>query len=443
MRRLGRWFLILAAGLAAVAGLWGSGGRMAVRAETAVTARSAASERALREREIAFYERRVERDPESAFDHARLASQYLQRARETGEYQDYRRAEAMARRSLLLRTPHNGGAYLQLAASLLAQHRFVDALDVAEVLVAREPEQAHHRALLGEIQLELGKYDEADATFATLGGERRNLAVLPRLARWAEIHGRTEEARRVLAVARDEADRRSDLAREQVAWFHLRVVDLELRNGRLEAAGKALEVGLAIAPDDPRLLAAGARLRALDGDWQGALEWGRRAIAIVPDMATVALVGDAWAALGDSSRAEAAYADVERLARETSEPYARQWTLFRLEHGRELASTRSILEREIVDRPDVYGWDQLAWARYLTGDLAGAQTAIAEALRMGTRDGTLFLHAGIIERALGNRSAARVNLERAVALNPRFHPTAQHVARLALKELEEEEFEEE
>jgi tetratricopeptide (TPR) repeat protein len=200
---------------------------------------------------------------------------------------------------------------------------------------------------------------------------------------------------------------------------------------------------LAIAPDDPRLLAAGARLRALDGDWQGALEWGRRAVAIVPDMATVALVGDAWAALGDSSRAEAAYADVERLARETPEPNARQRTLFRQEHGRELASTRSILEREIVDRPDVYGWDQLAWARYLTGDLAGAQTAIAEALWMGTRDGTLFFHAGIIERALGNHSAARVNLERALALNPRFHPTAQHVARLALKELEEEEFEEE
>src|SRR5688500_16191232 len=134
MRRLGRWFLILAASLAAVAGLWGRGGRTAVRAETAVTARSAASERALREREIAFYERRTARDPESAFDHARLASHYLQRARETAEYQDYRRAEAMARRSLSLRTAHNGGAYLQLAASLLAQHRFVEALEVAEVL---------------------------------------------------------------------------------------------------------------------------------------------------------------------------------------------------------------------------------------------------------------------------------------------------------------------
>src|SRR5215212_2419811 len=55
------------------------------------------SEDDARERDIAFYERRVEADRESAGDRALLAGLYLQRARATGDVTDYDRAERMAR----------------------------------------------------------------------------------------------------------------------------------------------------------------------------------------------------------------------------------------------------------------------------------------------------------------------------------------------------------
>src|SRR6266540_1622835 len=73
-----------------------------------------------------------------------LAALYLQRARETGAFEDYRRAERLARRSLALRVAHNGKTYALLAATLLAQHRFTEARDVARTLNARGP--AHERA---------------------------------------------------------------------------------------------------------------------------------------------------------------------------------------------------------------------------------------------------------------------------------------------------------
>ena len=60
----------------------------------------------------------------------------------------------------------------------------------------------------------------------------------------------------------------------------------------------------------------------------------------------------------------------------------------------------------IAVRQDVYGYDQLAWALYLSGDYVAAGDAITRALRMGTRDAALFTHAAMIARALGDRAAA-------------------------------------
>jgi tetratricopeptide (TPR) repeat protein len=379
------------------------------------------SERVVREQDIAFYARRAERDPQSAADLAQLAGLLLQRGRETGDLRDFRLAEGTARRSLARRSGRNGKSYLTLASSLLAQHRFVEARAVAETLVARWPEPEGYRALLGEIQLELGDYAAAGRSFASLAAARRTLAVAPRLARWAEIRGRPEEARRLLEDARAEAFRRRDLPREQVAWFQLRVGDLELRYGRLAEAERVLRDGLDVVPDDPRLLAALARVAAARREWREVIADGKRAGAGA-DIATLALVGDAYGALGDEDGAAEWYARADRLAAERPEPFNRQWTLFRLTHGRAVPETRTLLEEEIRIRPDVYGWDLLAWARYLDGDVAGASAAIDRALHMGTRDATFFYHAGAIARAEGREVEARRLFREALITNPSFQP---------------------
>lgn len=335
-------------------------------------------ERIVRQRDMAFYAARAAHDPQGAADLAQLAGLLLQRGRESGDPRDFRLAEQAARRSLARRAGRNGKAYLTLAASLLAQHRFVESRAVAETLVARWPEPAGYRALLGEIQLELGDYAAAGATFEGLTGARAELAVAPRLARWAELTARVEEARWLLARARAEAFQRRDLPREQLAWFHLRVGDLELRHGRLSDAEAALTAGLAVAPDDPRLLGALARLEAARSRWRAAIRYGVRA-GDGADIATLAVVGDAHAALGDSATAETWYGRAEQLAAERPEPFNRQWSQFRLDHRRHIAETRALLEREVRIRPDVYGWALVGQARYLEGDLSGAAEAIARA----------------------------------------------------------------
>jgi tetratricopeptide (TPR) repeat protein len=397
-----------------------AGGVLVATAGGGGAASAPLDERVVRRRDIAFYAGRAARDPQGAADLAQLAGLVLQRGRETGDPRDFRLAEQTARRSVARRVGRNGKAYITLASSLLAQHRFGEARVVAETLVARWPEPEGYRALLGEIQLELGDYVAAGATFAGLAGARKLLAVAPRLARWAELSGRIEEARRLLEDAGAEAFRRRDLPREQVAWFQLRMGDFELRHGRLGDAEHALEAGLAVVPGDPRLLAALARLEAVRGRWRAVIRYGVRAGAGA-DIATLALVGDAHAALGDTAAAEAWYGRAERLAAERPEPFNRQWTQFRLDHRRAVPQTRALLEEEIRTRPDVYGWDLLAWARYLDGDVSAASQASDRALRLRTQDAALFYHAAVIAAAEGRSANAERLFQAAGATNPYFH----------------------
>jgi tetratricopeptide (TPR) repeat protein len=386
-------------------------------------------------RGIRFYEARIKGDPRAAADRAALAGLYLQRSRETGEFADFRRAEELARQSLAIRVKSNSRAARVLTASLLAQHRFADALEAARELVRVWPEDAAHRALLAEIQMEVGDYQAARVTLGTLQSARGELAVAPRMARWAEATGKPAEERELLYEAARRAEFRADLPREQVAWFHLRVGEHELRTGRLDEAERAFRAGLAAEPNDFRLVSSMARLEAHRGRWKQAIEYGEM-VGDAADLRTLATIGDAHAALGDNQAAERYYRRVEEAAAENPEPYNRQWTQFRVDRNRNIPETVKLLQEEIRGRKDLLGYDLLAWGLYRAGDYRGARAAAEQALRTGSQDPSFLYHAGLIEAALGNAAGARRQLERALDINP-HHPLLAQQARSALKSLDE------
>jgi len=380
---------------AVVRGVRGAEARRIAVAEHEVAARSAR-----RDADIAFFSRRVAADPIGAADRSRLAALYLQRARETANYEDYRRAERLARRSLHLRVAHNENTYEVLTSTLLAQHRFVEAHATARALNARSPGVPGHQALLAETALELGRYREARALFDSLRPASRELAVAPRLARWDELTGRTELARRLLDRALADAKSRHDLPPEQVAWFHLRVGDLALRSGRLPEAEFAFRQGLEGFPGDYRLLAGLARLEAARGRWRRAIDYGDSAVALVPDPATFGVVSDAHAALGDSSAA-AEYARAMEIA-VVGQPrqWHRAWSLYLLDHDRRVPEVLARVQADIRTRRDVYGFDLLAWALHMAHRDAEARRAMDHALELGTVDPQLRRHAAAIAAAL-------------------------------------------
>jgi tetratricopeptide (TPR) repeat protein len=373
----------------------------------------------VRNQDIALFEARAKADPFSAADRARLASLYFQRSRETGDFEDYRRAEHTARASLELRTQRNSGALLILSSSLLAQHRFTDARVVAEKLVAANPDKPSARSLLGEIQLELGDYEAAGETFRSLRMHRYDLAVLPRYARWAEITGRTKEAGELLDRARMEARGRGDLPREQVTWFYLRAADFDMRHGNLREAERALRAGLAIEPADHRLWGMLSQLGMLRGDAEAAIAFGKRA-GERADFTTLSAMAEAYRRLGAIERAQEIHASIEAQAAAEPEPFARQWTQHRLDNDVELEETVVLLGAEVAQRPDALGWDMYGWGLYKLGRAQEARAALQRALAPGIQDARFYFHAAAIERALGSEKEADRLLARARKINSRM-----------------------
>jgi hypothetical protein len=62
----------------------------------------------------------------------------------------------------------------------------------------------------------------------------------------------------------------------------------------------------------------------------------------------------------------------------------------------------TIAESAAAERHDIFTDDALAWAYFKAGRIADARTAIARALRTGTKDASIRAHAA----AISSRSAA-------------------------------------
>lgn len=370
------------------------------------------ADRTQRDVQIRVWNEALAADPVSAVSMGQLAALHLQRARENGVYDEYQRAESLARRSLSTRTRRNGATAVTLTNALLAQHRFTEAMDVARTLVSWEPEQPAYRALLGEVAMEVGEDSTAAAMFNSVWTARSGLSIAPRVARWLELTNHVEKARRVLQAARTEALARRDLSTETKAWFHLRVGDLELRAGRARDAAMAYRAGLALDDQDPRLLAAMARLAEQQEQPEAVIAWGERAIAVRMDPATLGLLSKAYTRLGDQAKAREYAQTLAVVASAQPGPYDRAWSLYLLDQQEQIGTVLERAKSELHTRRDVYGYDLTAWALYRAGRFTEARTMMAQAMRFNTPDPLVQHHAAMIAAAPAVVSASRETANR-------------------------------
>ena len=376
---------------------------------------TAGSEAAVRDSDIAFYTRRTNEDSSSAIDRLALAGLLYSRSRSTGSQGDLARAESLAKNSASIRTQRNSQSLALLASIKMARHDFAGARAMAMRADSLEPGTPAHLALLGEIELELGDYDAAAAHFRAVNVGTQQFTIGARLARWYELTGRIDLARQYLVRAVADVDERDDLPREQRAWFNYRLGELELRAGNVSAAEAAFRAGLALHPDDIRVLGGLARAALTRGAADAAIEYGERATFIQLDPATLGTVSLAYAVRGDSVQA-ASYAKAMSVSA-LQQPGAihRAWGQFLLDHGtaRDRRTVLSRAQEDLRVRTDVYGHDLVAWALYRNGQIDAARREMRLALSQGTQDVMLKAHAKAIGVVAGE--TADISIRRVAA----------------------------
>jgi tetratricopeptide (TPR) repeat protein len=391
---------------------------------------------------IQFFQSQLGRDPYYYVNYNRLASAYVQKARETGDISYYELAEKALAKSLELESQHSEAAetFAQLGGVQFAEHRFPEALASAQRALQLEDNPAA-RALAGDAQLEMGNYADAEAQFARIHPQSSNqphpgtdYLSLSRRGALAWMRGEVAEATSLMKQAADLATQ-AHLPAENVAWTHFMLGEQMFQAGHLAGAQSEMNSALHAFPLYHRALAGMGQIRAAQHRDNEAADYYRRAIAIIPFPAYATALGDLYHRMGKNIEAEKQYALVEyigQLGALNKQIYNRDLALFYADHARHLPEALALARKELELRHDVYTLDALAWALLKNGKAAEAREFSQKALALGTQDAILFFHAAAIERQLGDKDQALSYAARAIAVNPEFHVLYADQARLWL-----------
>jgi tetratricopeptide (TPR) repeat protein len=309
-------------------------------------------------------------------------------------------------RAFLSGAPDHYEARRMLAAVLLSQHRFADAIKEANKTMAVDPRDAWNYGAAGDGYIELGDYARAFAAFDRMGQLQPGPASYARTAYALELKGDLEGALEYMQRA---AEGTSPNDPESQAWHYAQIGDLLLQLGRLARARIEFERADATFPGHPLAAAGLARIRMMDGDLKGARLMLQTELArtATPDLAIA--VGDLSSALGEAATAEQYYQMAEQIERAAWGNGLRQpQVLARIlsERPGRTAEAVTLAEEAARTRADIVTMDTLAWAYFKNGQLADAVKASEQALRTGTRSARIRCHAQAIAEAVTSSAHA-------------------------------------
>lgn len=370
---------------------------------------------------IALWYGRVQQHPHDYLSLTYLAQAYLQKARESGDADNYNRA-GTALQAALAHNPDDELALALLATVRLSQHDFAGALEIARRVYDYNPGAVQALATIGDAHLELGHYAEAEAAYGELQARHPGPAVYGRLARLAWLKGEPEQALAWMKQAVAEAAALA-FTGEQLAWYQCQLGELYFQTGQLTAAENQYRQADETLAGYYLAQAGLGQVRAAQGDIDGAIALYEPLAAGLPQPDFLATLSDLYTLKGDTAAAQK-QADtiglIAALAESEQSLYSRPLALYYANHDIHLETALALARRELAQRGDIYAYDAYAWALYKNGRYSEAAAAMAQALSLGTQDAQLYYHAGLIEAASGRTETAVARLQMALQLNPHF-----------------------
>jgi tetratricopeptide (TPR) repeat protein len=351
-------------------------------------------------------------------------------AARTGDPVRYARAERALRRALA-DDPNDVHTLIGLASLANSRHRFRDGLALARRAQRVSPETALTHAAVGDSLVELGRYDEAFATFDRLAELKPGFASYSRTSYALELLGQIQPAITAMTLAADAAGGQGKPA----AFARVHLGKLHFSVGRLDAAAREYRAGLRAVPGHVEALDGLAHVAAARGRLDEAIRLERQAAERNPLAQYVGALGDFYRAAGKLPLAQEQYelvGAIDKLYAANGVATDLELALFNIDHGIRLRESLARARRAHSERPSIEADGVLAWALARNDRCGEARRYSERALRLGTLDATKFFHRGMIERCLGHDAEARRWFRRALRLNPHFSLVWAPVARKAV-----------
>ena len=312
--------------------------------------------------------------------------------------------------------PGNAEALLLFGLVALNRHDFSQAEHYARSLTQSRNYWADY-ALLGDALLEQGTLKGATQAYQVLMDTRPGLQAYTRAAELNWRMGNLSPAIAFMELAISATNSRDSVAS---AWTHTRLAELHLQALNYPLAAKYARTALSLHADYAPALHVIAKTALAQGEWQQAIDFNQRAIAVQ------ALPHYLWLQI-EALRARDTPAEANELERlllsagESSDPRVLALYLAGVKGDGQRALL--LADHEIQHRQDASTHDAAAWAYWSVGDAARAQQHIEQALASGIRDARLYYHASIIYAGEGDNQREADYYQQAVRLQALLMPS--------------------
>ena len=321
-----------------------------------------------------------------------LGDALIRKARETGDPSYFNRAEEALKKSLEI-NPNNAGAMRHLAYVFYSRHEFEPAAVHAGKAIEMDSRDGDSYGILGDALMETGEYEKAEDAYRKMMQLEESLYSYSRQAGLKSVRGDSGGAMADLerAVAAGKAAKQPA---ESIAWAEWQLGNDHFSLGKLEKAEAFYRQSLATYPNYYRALAGMAQVRAAQKRYDEAIDFYRKAVAILPMPEYIAALGDVYSKIGKSDEARKQYELVEYIGKLNAlnqALYNRELAYFYADHDLKPKEGLELAQRELDYRRDIYAYDVLAWNLYKNGKAEEAREAINKALRLGHEGRQAFL----------------------------------------------------
>jgi tetratricopeptide (TPR) repeat protein len=385
---------------------------------------------------IAAARKEITHKPAQHAGYNHLAIALSRRARETSDAIYYAQAEEALKKSMAL-APADFESQKIRVWLLLGRHEFPAALEAAQALNKKVPDDVLVYGFLTDANAELGNYSEAEnAAQWMLNLRPGNLPGLTRAAYLRELFGDVEGAYQLMDMAYQST---VPTETEDRAWILSQMGHLRFIDGKAEDAENILQQALIIFPKYHYALGNLAKVRIAQKRYDEAVALLQQRYDAAPHAENLYDLAEALELAGRTSDSKKAFADFEAKALAESsrkDNSSRELVFYYADHANRPAQALAIADQEHAWRHDVYTLDAYGWALHTNGQDAEARKQLDTALAVGIRDAKLFAHAGEIALKLGDRVAAERYLQQSVSLNATGSEQARALlARLGQREM--------
>lgn len=354
----------------------------------------------------------------SAVTYANLGTAYLEAVRQTGNADGYVRAEDAFERALDL-DARSYPALAGLATLAAARHEFPTALKLATRARAVRPGGTDALGILGDAQLELGRYEAAFDTFDEMAARKPSVASYTRVSYAREITGDRIGAIEAMSLAIDV----SSAGTEPRAFALAHRGGLLRAEGNVASAEQDLRAALAAVPDYPPALIGLARIAFARGDHDAAIasaEQAARSSALPEHAMVLTQVLQGSGRADEARRADRLVMEAVATERAAGAELDFELAAWKVDRGQDLDAALATIRDTWRIRRSVDVADAMAWALVRTGRCEQARPFSDRALALGGVDGVKQFHRAELERCLGNRAEARRWYRAAIEADPTF-----------------------